>query len=255
MHAASPPSSWDLHRASARRRTLSLILTILAHLLILLLLLTLTPDAKPVKKAPTPATFTLLPEGTEAQKATTAKRSTAAAAKPKAAAAPPEKPADIILPKPKVEMPTPPPSVLVGGKEMFDAADISKMHSKDEGEGGASADDGKDSVAAYGPGEGPGGARLYNAEWYREPSRSELSTYLPANAPAEGWGMIACKTVPDFRVDDCRTIGESPLGSGLARSIRLAAWQFRVRPPRINGRAQIGAWVRIRIDYSKIYEK
>src|SRR3546814_9935806 len=101
----------------------------------------------------------------------------------------------------------------------------------------------------YGPGEGPGGERLYEADWYRKPTNAELSFYMLANAPSTGWGLIACQTVEHYRVDNCRTLGESPLGSGLARAVRQAAWQFLVRPPRIGGRPVIGAWVRIRIDY------
>lgn len=97
-------------------------------------------------------------------------------------------------------------------------------------------------------GRAPNGEILYAAEWAREPTNAELGGYLPHDAP-DGWGLIACKTVPEDRVDNCIELGQSPLGSHLASAVRQAAWQFRVRPPRKNGRPVIGSWVRIRIEY------
>jgi len=60
----------------------------------------------------------------------------------------------------------------------------------------------------------------------------------------------SCKTVADYRVEDCVGLGEYPQGSNIERSVLAAAWQFRVRPPRINGVSQVGDWVRIRITYT-----
>lgn len=109
-------------------------------------------------------------------------------------------------------------------------------------QGGASAGDSEE------VGRGPNGEILYAAEWAREPTDAELAGYLPPNAP-EGSGLIACKTVPGNRVDNCIELGDRPRGTRLARAVRLAAWQFRVRPPRKGGRPMVGEWVRIRIDY------
>lgn len=100
-------------------------------------------------------------------------------------------------------------------------------------------------------GRGPHGEVLYAAEWAREPTDAELAGYLPRNAP-DGWGLIACRTMPGNRVDDCVELGQSPAGSHLASAVRQAAWQFKVRPPRKGGKAMVGEWVRIRIDYERI---
>jgi periplasmic protein TonB len=97
-------------------------------------------------------------------------------------------------------------------------------------------------------GSGPNGERLYAAAWYREPYDSELRGYL-STAQGPGWGLIACRTIDDFRVDSCVAVDEYPQGSRITRAALAAAWQFRVRPPQIGGKLRIGEWVRIRIDY------
>jgi protein TonB len=122
-------------------------------------------------------------------------------------------------------------------KEDMAAGDISKIPAAGSGAGGDSEVVGK----------GPNGEALYAAEWAREPTDAELAGYLPRNAP-EGFGLIACKTIPNNRVEDCIELDQTP-GSRLASAVRQAAWQFHVRPPRKGGHPLIGSWVRIRIDY------
>jgi protein TonB len=97
-------------------------------------------------------------------------------------------------------------------------------------------------------GNAPNGEPMYAASWYREPSSDELRGYLSTAQP--GWGLIACRTVAEYRVEDCVGLDEYPNSSGLNRAILAAAWQFRVRPPRVGGKVKVGEWVRIRIDYN-----
>ena len=97
-------------------------------------------------------------------------------------------------------------------------------------------------------GTAPNGEPLYAAAWYREPKDDVLRPYLStANGP--GWGLIACRTAPDYRVEDCVGLDEYPHGSQINRAVIAAAWEFKVRPPRLGGRSLVGSWVRIRIDY------
>jgi periplasmic protein TonB len=154
------------------------------------------------------------------------------------------KPPPVILPvKPTIAPPPAPPKTKdkpwleMSSAEMA-ASDISKLSSA--GTGGAG-----DSEVV---GQGPNGEAMYAAEWARQPTDAELAGYLPRNAP-DGYGLIACKTAPQNRVEDCIELENSPAGSHLASAVRQAAWQFRVRPPRKGGRPLIGSWVRIRIDY------
>lgn len=227
-------------RDAARGRVKAVGLTVAVHLLLLLLLLRLAPDdVWRSKPAEPPSTFELTPDRPPPKRTPAPRRTRAAGeAALKAAAVPPPPP----IPAPKM-----PP--LIAGLENFDLRQVPSAAPVD-GAGQGEAGKGQDSASSYGPGEGPGGARLYNAEWYREPTNAELSTYLPERRVV-GWGMIACQTVARFRVDNCRILQSYPPGSGLAGAVKAAAWQFMVRPPRIDGKPVIGAWVRIRIEFSE----
>lgn len=158
-----------------------------------------------------------------------------------------------------VEPATAPPPVPVPGKVQwpegfielsrndYRAGDISRMKRQEAGSGSPSSGGSPGDSASVG--QGPGGVRLYAAQWYREPTDAEIGPYLPQRRTNGDWAMIACKTIDKYHVEDCQELGESPPGSGLARAIRQASWQFLVRPPRVNGKPQIGEWVRIRFDF------
>lgn len=138
-------------------------------------------------------------------------------------------------------------------REVYRASDISRLGSNAPGYA-RSADAGSAGGGGAGDsarvGTGPNGQPLYAAEWYREPTDTELSGYLPKSMPENGgWGVIACRTAPRYRVTDCIELGQDPPGSHFAGAVRQAAWQFLVRPPRIGGKPLVGEWVRIRIVY------
>jgi protein TonB len=97
-------------------------------------------------------------------------------------------------------------------------------------------------------GTAPNGQPMYAARWYREPSDDQLRGYL-STAQGPAWGLITCKTVADFRVEDCVGLDEYPAGSRMLPAILAAAWPLRVRPPQVGGVSQVGDWVRIRIEY------
>jgi len=248
MRSASFQSPSDQRHPSLGRRATGFLLALAIEILIAIALLRLgSSPPRPPEAKPRPVAFQLMPEPQIAPKPAPRSR-TVAKVKHASGGAAPRSPAP--LPVPAVPPPAPPatpPKLLVLSKEQFAASDISNLPThRGDGEAGAGTSAGTDSGAAYGPGEGPGGERLYNAEWYREPTRAELAYYMPPGAQT-GWGLIACRTIENYHVDNCRSLGESP-GSGLARALRLAAWQFRVLPPRVGGRPLIGAWVRIRFD-------
>lgn len=231
-----------------RERGGGLLFTLGLNGLLLLALLTLAPRPEPRVEDPRhPVSFTLAPaekaEKAEARKSETRERRVEKAVERRQAPPAVRAPRPVVRPAKDASLP-----FLEMDSAQMASADIGRMPAKAAGEGTSGQGQ---SAAAAGPGEGPGGVQLFEAEWYRRPSHAELATYIPPNAPSSGWGLVACKTVDDFRVENCQALGESPVGSGFARAVRLAAWQFLVRPPRVNGKPMVGSWVRIRIDYSR----
>lgn len=212
-----------------------LVLALAINLALLLLLLGLGVTAPREKRQPGTLIIDLLPESRSAAAEQTEKN----AVQQRASAKPVPKPPPIILPVKPTIVPPPKPSTkpwIEMSKDQLAAADISNLSSS--GAGGAS-----DSEVV---GRGPNGDPLYAAQWAREPTSAEINGYWPRNVT--GWGLVACKTIPNDRVDDCVELDQSPRGSRLASAVRQAAWQFRVRPPRKGGRELIGAWVRILIE-------
>lgn len=226
------------------RRTISIALVIVVHLLAVLLAWLMSPPIGLRKAEPEVQSFPLLnvfdkliaPKPTPRSEDKRQRKTEAVT--PRAPEAP-------------VDPPASPLKMMIVSSDVFAASDIGRItaQSATAAPGGPNGDD------SEGAGEGPGGAPLYNAQWYREPTDAEMAYYLPKGMPRAGWGMIICKTIPDYRVEDCRELGEAPLGSGFARSIRQAAWQFRVRPPRMGGKPLIGAWVRIRYEMTVGFTK
>lgn len=222
-----------------RRRTAVLGLVLAAHALLVIMLLRQAPPTPP--SAPAVTTFELI---LEPQARAVAKPKDARKRPARRSPTPPAPPAEA----PPFEL-----DIITLTREAFAAADIAKLPSHKSG--APSADAAEEMASTDAAGSGPNGERLYNAEWYREPTQAELAYYLPGGGVRTGWAMIACQTVADFRVDNCVELGQSPAGSGLAAAIRQAAWQFRVWPPRIGGRPLVGAWVRIRIDFTQVAAK
>jgi periplasmic protein TonB len=232
------PSPYE--RPPLRRRASGLALALAVNLLLLLVLLGLGKFS-PVAKTPSrPLVVDLV---SEPQAPSSESKAAQHRSNPHEQSRPLPKPPPIVLPsKPTITPPAKPksqPWIEMSNDELA-AGDISSLPKGEPGDG--------DSEIV---GRAPNGDVLYAAEWARRPTDAELGGYLPKNAP-DGAGIIACKTVPGERVDDCLEIGNDPPGSHLASAVRQAAWQFRVRPPRKNGHPLIGSWVQIRIDYESI---
>jgi protein TonB len=227
------PSTRD--QVPLRRRLTGLGLAVVVNVALLLVLLTLGVIPLKLPKAEPGLVVDLLPSPEPSPS-----RSPSPAAKSRELTPLPVPPKHLQRAPETPKMPTRNPITLIEMSAAdFAASDISKLSKSGNGSGDS------DSKVV---GRGPNGEILYAAEWAREPSDAELSGYLPKNAP-DGYGLIACRTIPQDRVDDCIELENNPPGSHLAAAVRQAAWQFRVRPPRKGGKELIGTWVRIRIDY------
>jgi protein TonB len=236
-------------RSAAGPRALGVGLTLLIEALLLLLLLTLGPGERPGKEDGGAIVVTLRPEEVareapeppspqpQRQAQQQPQRPEPEQPQPPLPAAPAEPAAPPILPMqwqlpPASAIPRSPAPPAPPARPAYGPADTRSAASRDSERVGTA----------------PNGEPLYAAEWYREPDDVMLRNYLStANGP--GSGLIACRTAPDYRVEDCVALSEYPEGSQIARSVLAAAWEFRVRPPRLGGRSLVGSWVRIRIDY------
>lgn len=235
-------------RTPAGRRALGLGVAILIEALILSLMLTLGREGMPGAKdePPTIVTFIAPEVSEEPPEARRPEPEQRAAERPEAQRPQPEEPRP---PQPAAPAPAPAPPPIIPMQFQLTP-------------GIAPPRPAQPARPSYGPpaprpsafgdservGTAPNGEPLYAAEWYREPDDHMLGTYL-STARGPGWGLIACRTVPEYRVEDCVPLEEYPEGSQINRSVLAAAWEFRVRPPRRGGQVLVGSWVRIRITY------
>nr|MDQ2878454.1 hypothetical protein [Pseudomonadota bacterium] len=193
-------------RASPRQRIGAAALAIAIEALIALALFTMSPRLTPSKPEADLKTFSFVPAPEKKAVEKPAKHRVTVAKHASGGASPiaPRAPRDttpVQTPKPPVMLPGVIPMNLAD-------ADISKIRSHagenvDEGEGAGA---GKDSGSVYGPGEGPGGERLFSVAWYREPTHAELAGYLPNGAPPGGWAEIACRMIEHYHVENCRPL-------------------------------------------------
>ncbi len=239
-YAARTTSDWQ--RPGLRQRVAVLGATLLLELVLLLIVIAFGGSKVRDAILPSSPTQIIFVPNEVARTSLPQRRRTAekAAPRPTPPARPPKTPSPVL---PRAALPYVPMS-----RVDLAASDISKLGTA----GGApAAADGAASGTSAAVGEGPGGVTLYNAEWVVEPSDAQLRGFLPGAVAAGSWALIACQKIAHNQVENCAQLGESPRGSGLSKAMRLAAWQFRIRPPRIDGKPMVGAWVRIRIDFGK----
>ncbi len=247
--AYSEQTDWS--RDDIRRRGLGFFIALLLEAIIIIAILSLSMRADgPAAGTRGLSTFSLEAEAESASSADKSETKTPLVKEQKSLVTPPI-PKPLLPPVNPIKAPPPSPDFIKVSKSEFDAMDLSKLPASGGAGTGESKGSGQGSKGMMGPGLGPGGAQLYPVAWLREPYDSELSPYLAAvkRIPPGASADIACRMVENNRVENCQIIGENPRGTGLAKALRLAAWQFLVKPPRIDNKPQLGVWVRIRFDF------
>lgn len=248
MRTAYLKQFFDDRRARLRRRGSGFLLALAVELLVIVMLLFLWPAQIPKFGVPNgDKTFQLFNANANKPATQSSQPRRATKTKPK-----------VTPPREQIVPPTPPPiltnipGLLTISRDDYQKSDIAKLPTKPadaaDGSGDAEVADSGGEGDSEAIGRAPNGEPLYAAEWYREPTEQELSFYLPRNVPPGAAGYIACKTAPRHKVEQCVSLGDNAPGSGLARGVLNAAWQFQVRAPRKGGKDMMGVWVRIRID-------
>lgn len=245
--AYSEQTDWD--HESLRRRGVGFAIALLLEALIIIAILSLSMRAGgPAAGTKGLSTFALEAQS-ESASSDRSEAKTPIAQKQPPQFSPPI-PKALLPPVNPVPAPPPSPDFIKVSKSDFDAMDLSKLPAG-AGSSGDNKGTGQGAKGMMGPGLGPGGAQLYPVAWLREPYDSELAPYLAGikRIPPGASADIACRMAEHNRVENCQIIGESPRGTGLAKALRLAAWQFLVKPPRIYNKPQLGVWVRIHFDF------
>lgn len=247
--AYSEQTNWS--RDDIKRRGIGFFIALLLEAIIIIAILSLSMRAGgPAAGTRGLSTFSLEAEADSASSADKSETKTPVVKEQKTILTPPI-PKPLLPPVNPIKAPPPSPDFIKVNKSEFDAMDLSKLPASGGAGSGDNKGGGQASKGMMGPGLGPGGAQLYPVAWLREPYDSELGPYLAAikRIPPGASADIACRMAEFNRVENCQIIGETPRGTGLAQALRKAAWQFLVKPPRIDNKPQLGVWVRIRFDF------
>jgi len=245
----------NVSRAAVQRRMAGLMLALVAEVFLALLLLTLSYPSRPGRERDerSLSTFTVAPAAQPADEQAPAPERSDRPAEARPAERPQQATPEVRQPAPMPEQAPPPPfiSIAPGQLSSTDLASVPRAApAPRRSVAGPPNTGGGPPDTPRVVGAGPNGEPLYAAAWYREPYDSELRGYL-STAQGPGWALIACRTVREWRVEDCVAMDEYPERSGIARAVLAAAWQFKVRPPMLRGQYRVGEWVRIRIDYER----